>query len=54
MEHAVYVQDKWAVSRKLTVNAGLRFQTANGGRAGDAARSKPCSSRDSAGLSSRT
>ena len=31
MEHAVYVQDKWAVSRKLTVSAGLRFQTANGG-----------------------
>ena len=31
MEHALYVQDKWAVSRKLTVNAGLRFQTANGG-----------------------
>jgi hypothetical protein len=31
MEHAVFVQDKWAFSRKLTVNAGLRFQTANGG-----------------------
>jgi hypothetical protein len=31
MEHALYIQDKWAVSRKLTVNAGLRFQTANGG-----------------------
>ena len=31
MEHAVYVQDKWAVNRKLTVSAGLRFQTANGG-----------------------
>jgi hypothetical protein len=31
IEHAIYVQDKWAVSRKLTLNAGLRFQTANGG-----------------------
>jgi hypothetical protein len=31
MEHALYIQDKWALSRKLTVNAGLRFQTANGG-----------------------
>jgi len=31
MEHSLYVQDKWAVNRKLTLNVGLRFQTANGG-----------------------
>jgi hypothetical protein len=26
-EHGVYIQDKWAVSRKVVINLGLRFET---------------------------
>jgi hypothetical protein len=29
-DHGFYVQDKWAVSRKLTLNLGLRVQKSNG------------------------
>ena len=34
MEHAVYAQDKWAVSRKVTINAGLTFPDGQRRRAG--------------------
>jgi hypothetical protein len=29
-DHGVYLQDKWALSRKLTLNLGVRFQTGHG------------------------
>jgi hypothetical protein len=30
IEHGAFVQDRWSVNRKLTVNLGLRIETSNG------------------------